>query len=816
MSLPNELHPLQLAASSGGGYEIEQSLRFNSADSAYLNRTPGSAGNRRTWTWSGWVKRSALATSQSLFSGYSGTTDADFTHIRFSNNAGVVDSLTVEGWTTKYRITSAFYRDPSAWYHIVLAFDTTQANADDRIKLYVNGIQITQFSTNNAITQNHEGGINKASNHYIGTYNGTGDRFNGYQAEVNFIDGSALDPEDFGEYDDNGVWRPKKYAGSYTGNSFYLKFASGNGTDSSGLSNTWTANNFTTSGTGTDVMSDTPTTNWCTLNPVGTTAGFIAPTDGNLKTDSGTYSRSTEGTFGIPKDGNLYYFEGTMTRDVGDGGTGLTFGVHTQGHTIEPDLSNGKGFVVYGTDGGSYDGALFAYQYDGNNLSPAVGGHIYSGTNLAFAIKYDSGTWSWYYRQGSNGWYHNTGSAWEYNSTFDETEPTATYSSVPENETLVPIGNNVIFNFGQRDFAFTPPTGAKLLRSSDLPAPDIADGSDYFNTVLYTGNNSSTRSITGVGFEPDLVWIKARFTNGNNVSHVLTDQVRGAGKTLKSHVPAAEITNGDYGYLSSFDTDGFTLTRGSISGEEVNNSPLTYVAWNWDAGGSGSSNTAGSITSTVSANPSAGFSIVSYTGTFAADTIGHGLGVAPNMIITKDRDVADRWQVYHSALGNGYTLRLEESTAAGADSGAWNSTSPTSTVFSVGASVRTNRSGSNFIAYCFAEVEGYSKFGGYSGGDGVFVYLGFRPALLITKGTLGTRNWNIHDSTRSTYNVVDDLIHPNLANAEGVSGSSSFDFVSNGFVTRGGNISGSGDLTIFAAFAENPFGGSGVSPATAR
>ena len=803
-------------SASGGGYQINNSLRFNSADSAHLKRTPASAGNRKTWTWSAWVKRGTLGSSQNLFGSFvSSTSDT----ILIFNSDNTLRWGSYYSGSAKYTTSTQVFRDPSAWYHIVWAVDTTQATATDRMKVYVNGSQITSYS-GTSVGQNADLDVNNTTEHWIGVKSfTTGSRefyFDGYIAEVNFIDGSALDHEDFGELDDNGVWRPIKYAGSYTGNSFYLKFASGDGTDSSGLSNTWTANNFTTSGTGTDVMSDTPTTNWCTLNPVGTTAGFIAPTDGNLKTDSGTYSRSTEGTFGIPKDGNLYYFEGTMTRDVGDGGTGLTFGVHTQGHTIEPDLSNGKGFVVYGTDGGSYDGALFAYQYDGNNLSPAVGGHIYSGTNLAFAIKYDSGTWSWYYRQGSNGWYHNTGSAWEYNSTFDETEPTATYSSVPENETLVPIGNNVIFNFGQRDFAFTPPTGAKLLRSSDLPAPDIADGSDYFNTVLYTGNNSSTRSITGVGFEPDLVWIKARFTNGNNVSHVLTDQVRGAGKTLKSHVPAAEITNGDYGYLSSFDTDGFTLTRGSISGEEVNNSPLTYVAWNWDAGGSGSSNTAGSITSTVSANPSAGFSIVSYTGTFAADTIGHGLGVAPNMIITKDRDVADRWQVYHSALGNGYTLRLEESTAAGADSGAWNSTSPTSTVFSVGASVRTNRSGSNFIAYCFAEVEGYSKFGGYSGGDGVFVYLGFRPALLITKGTLGTRNWNIHDSTRSTYNVVDDLIHPNLANAEGVSGSSSFDFVSNGFVTRGGNISGSGDLTIFAAFAENPFGGSGVSPATAR
>jgi len=291
--------------------------------------------------------------------------------------------------------------------------------------------------------------------------------------------------------------------------------------DKSGNGNNWTKNNFSGTSNDPDVLPDSPSgisysttsisgitttsqikpTNWCTLNPVGTTYGFIAPTDGNLKTDSGTYSRSTEGTFGIPKDGNLYYFEGTMTRDVGNGGTGLYFGVHTQGHTTDPSTSGGKGFVVYGTDGAAYDGALFAYQYDGNSLSPAIYGHIYSGTNLAFAIKYDSGTWRWYYRQGSNGWYHNTGSAWEYNSTFDETEPTATYSSVPESETLVPIGNNVIFNFGQKPFKYVPPEGSKTLCLAN-----IREQEEINKVKLDHTHTGSAVSISGLSFTQTSTW----------------------------------------------------------------------------------------------------------------------------------------------------------------------------------------------------------------------------------------------------------------------------------------------------------------------
>ena len=250
-------------------YEIEQSLRFNSADSAYLNRTPGSAGNRRTWTWSGWVKytvNNASAYNQPLFWASSVAT----TGISFSQNPNTAHHIYVYNAGQQIE-TTQFFRDPSSWYHIVAVIDTTQATASNRTKLYINGVQVTDLSSALYPSQNADGDINNTVEHNIGKQIGQSRYLDAYLAEVNFIDGSALDPEDFGELDEFGVWRPKRYTGSYTGNSFYLKFdAADVDGDSSGLGNDWTANNISTSGTGTDVMSDTPTTNWCTLNPLAT------------------------------------------------------------------------------------------------------------------------------------------------------------------------------------------------------------------------------------------------------------------------------------------------------------------------------------------------------------------------------------------------------------------------------------------------------------------------------------------------------------------------------------------------------------------
>ena len=322
--------------------------------------------------------------------------------------------------------------------------------------------------------------------------------------------------------------------------------------------------------------------------------------------------------------------------------------------------------------------------------------------------------------------------------------------------------------------------------------------------MLYVGNASSSKSITGVGFQPDFVWIKDR---GRVVNNILQDAVRGVGKTLVSNSTQAEGGNsGDL--ISSFNSDGFTV---NLNYEGATNNTSTngfsdYVAWNWKANGAGSSNTAGSITSTVSANTTSGFSIVTYTGTGSGTaTIGHGLGVAPSMIIVKFRNTTSNWSIYHASLGN--TKRLVFTTAAEeTGSGYWNNTTPTSTVFTLGTDLNQSY---DFVAYCFAPVAGYSAFGSYTGNgstDGPFVYCGFRPAWLLYKlSSASGENWWIVDAKRDTYNIVGNIISPSLSNGE-FSNSSILDFTSNGFKirTNSGTVNISGSTYIFAAFAEFP------------
>jgi hypothetical protein len=334
---------------------------------------------------------------------------------------------------------------------------------------------------------------------------------------------------------------------------------------------------------------------------------------------------------------------------------------------------------------------------------------------------------------------------------------------------------------------------------------------DYFNTKLYTGNGSAGNAITGVGFQPDWVWFKCR---SEAQSHFLFDAIRGSNKTIQSHSVNAEATSTSL--LASFDSDGFTVN----TDDGVNGSSKTYASWNWKANGAGSSNTDGSITSTVSANTTSGFSIVSYTGTGANATIGHGLGVAPAMIIIKARTFVEDWIVYHQSTGNTVKLDLNTTNATNASVTYWNNTSPTSSVFSVGTNDRPNKSGNDFIAYCFAEKKGFSKFGSYTGNgstDGTFVYTGFKPAMVIIKKTSGADDWALFDNKRDIDNVTEHLIRPNTSAAEEVHANFQMDLLSNGFKLRttDGKMNSSNNY-IYMAFAEAPLVGTNNIPTTAR
>ena len=333
---------------------------------------------------------------------------------------------------------------------------------------------------------------------------------------------------------------------------------------------------------------------------------------------------------------------------------------------------------------------------------------------------------------------------------------------------------------------------------------------DYFNTKLYTGNGSTGHAITGVGFQPDWVWLKNRDATN---PHSLHDSVRGSSKYLTSNGTDAEATSTNR--IESFDSDGFTLG----SDGNINFNTENFVSWNWLAGGTASSNTDGSITSSVSANTTSGFSIVSYTGTGSSATVGHGLGEVPAMIFTKNRSSAVDWNGLHKSLTGTNGIFLNTTSASTSSSVFWNNTNPTSSVFTVNTSNTTNTSGDNYIAYCFAEKKGYSKFGSYTGNgnaDGTFVYTGFKPAMIINKPSNSDNPWNILDNKRDTDNVVRNYLQPNSNLAE--QSVDYVDFLSNGFKLRYGGASpnASGDTIIYMAFAESPFVTSTGIPTTAR
>ena len=342
----------------------------------------------------------------------------------------------------------------------------------------------------------------------------------------------------------------------------------------------------------------------------------------------------------------------------------------------------------------------------------------------------------------------------------------------------------------------------------------INDPSAYFQTTLYTGNGSSGHAITNTGnadLQPDWVWIKSR---SNAVNHGAWDSTRGASDRLLPDTTGAAETQSNF---TSFNSDGFTVDTGNI----VNTNAYTYVGWQWKAaGGTTASNGNGSITSTVQANTTAGFSIVKWTGTGSAATIGHGLGVTPQMIIVKNLDKSSQWAVYTASVGNTKYLALNDDDAAATYSGYWNDTSPTTTVFSVGSDGDVSGgNGEEVISYVFSSIKGYSKFGSYKGNgnaDGTFVYTGFKPAFLMIKRTSGTNHWHMFDNKRDPENVVQKHILADLDNAE--ASNTWGDLLSTGFKLRTTlvGVNGSGDDYIYMAFAENPFVATNNVAGTAR
>jgi len=768
-----------------------QSLRFEDGDSAYLSWTPASAGNRKTWTWSGWVKRGNLTSYQRIFQTTSTYSDS---LILYNDDTLVFWGSDASTWILQ---TSAVFRDPSAWYHIVVSVDTTQATASDRMKIYVNN-ELQTLSTDTYPSQNTDCLINNTQAHYIGTNSASNQYLDGYLANVTFIDGTALTPTSFGEYDDT-LWKPKSDADitslTFGTNGFYLNFedSSAIGDDTSGNANDWTANNLVA----TDVVLDSPVSggNFATLNTVDKNSSAVI-SEGNLEIgiNSNVWYHQARATMFV--NSGKWYWE---VYQVGTGGF-WKIGIRDNGAALTSNTTSSTGFEYYAANGNKHSSSGAA-TYTSETSS--------QGKIFAFALDMDAGTITLYVNNvsqgvmfsGLTGYYAPTCSM--YNSTimFNFGQD----SSFAGNAT--PQGNTD--DNGVGDFYYAPPSGFLCLKTSSLPTPAITAPDEYFNTLLYTGNGTSSgRALTGVNFQPDFVFSKSR---SDAFNWNLFDSVRGAGERLSSNTTGAESTNNAYGYLNSFDSDGFTTTGGSTNNENWNKTNSAYVAWNWKAGGTAVSNTSGSISSTVSANTDSGFSIVTYTGTGALGTVGHGLSATPEFIIFKRRNSTSNWISYNSTSGSSNALYLDLTNGNTATT-YMNSTDPTASVFTVNTNTDSNGSSGTYVAYCFHSVEGYSKIGTYESNNstnGPYVHLGFKPAWILMKNVdRSAMAWVMFDNKRGPVNPNDESLNPSTTSAEPYDSNSDIDFLSNGFKLRGGSSSWNNYLTetyIYIAFAEAPF-----------
>jgi len=775
-------------------YNLESSLRFRSSASAYLQKTLSSSRtDAKKQTISVWLKRGKIGALQSIIGGYDGG----------SSNRSLISFQTTDylefytGYSSNILYTSNVFRDTSSWYHIVYTLDSTQATSTNRVKLYINGVQQTLNGTYPPLNYNFQF-VYPNANNYIGTLVPANRPFDGYMTEFNFVDGQALDANDFGKTDTTtGAWKPKEYLGTYGTNGFHLDMSTSGSTitDQSGNGNNFTASNMnltTSTATTYDKMLDVPTltdedtANFATLNAVDLSNSSYTPTNANLTYNiTGGNQNNQRGSIAV--DSGKWYWECTIQTGGGNALIGVARADLKNDTTI--NFNSANGWYYYGLTGNKYN--------SGNQGS--YGSTYTTGDVIGFALDMDSGK-IWWSKNGT--WQASGNPAAGTNAGFTNVSGLVT-SNVNNGFGGTLTGD---YNYGQRPFAYTPPTGFKKLNTYNLPDSTIVDGSQYMNTITWTGDNTSPRSFTGVGFSPDLTWIKRR----NSVKdHALFDSVRGSTKKLESNTTIAEIT-GDNGKIDSFDSDGFTVSTGTTDNSGVNSTSNTFVGWSWRGSDSSAvSNTDGTITSTVSANTTSGFSIVTYTGNgTAGSTIGHGLGNSPDIIITKSRTSANDWAVYHSSLTATDAIILNQAAAAVNNSAYWNDTEPTSSVFTVGTALRTNRNGQDFVAYCFAEVEGFSKFGSYEGNgsaDGPFVYTGFRPAFILFKNADDSRQWGIVDTSRSTYNQTNATLEPSTSNAENPY--DDMDFLSNGFKPRttdpGSNRSGY--TIIYMAFAENPF-----------
>tara|TARA_R100000988_G_scaffold77944_2_gene41851 strand:- start:168 stop:2597 length:2430 start_codon:yes stop_codon:yes gene_type:complete len=784
-------------------HQINHSVRMQMGAGSRLRRTPSSAGNRQTWAISMWVKRAKLGDEQFLFeAGASGNQDG---RLRMVFTDG--DAIMVGTGNANLATSTAVFRDPAAFYHI------HWKNTGGTNTVHVNGQQVISVSCSG------DTAVNNTVAHGLGCRGGSGDdtssSLEGYISEFLLFDGTAYSYTDVTD-EKNGVLIPADPSSLTFGtNGTWLKFqtAADLDDDSSGNTNDWTASNLATH----DQMLDTPTFdsssnggNFATIGGLEKNTGGFTFSEGNLKYAVSTNQRGFIFSQGVPESGK-YYWEVRVTQFGG-----------TQDHVFigvcEPDKMRGN---LTGSRGGAQVSGAGGYTVDNYHGAAVLDGSTQSGDSIGtarsvpqtfgIAIDRDNNTFKW---------------------TYDGSTYSSTYT-IPSSGVLAPYigsggGSNTasgVFNFGADstfaglisaggnadgngygNFSLAVPSGYVALCAANLPTAEEVDPAEtddsypqkVFNSVLYTGNGSS-QSVTGVGFQPDFTWIKNR---NSTQGHKLFDSTRGVTKMLNSGSDDAESTESG---LSAFDSDGFSLGGSTVAG--YNTSSNTYVAWNWKEGAD------------------YGFDVVAYNGTLTGSgvaNISHSLGAIPEFIVQGSRNNATGFAVRHQGLTDGnYIMSNQQSMSGGSGTG-WGTSGEgsksgngdmsvlgTSSTFTSNNTGTLNVNGYTHIAWLWRGIEGFSKFGSYvangSSTDNAFVYLGFRPAIIITKGTRYGDGYNIHDNATSPFNLADTVLQPNSNNAE--LSNYNIDMLSNGFKVRDGDgdLGSNGVKYIYMAWAENPF-----------
>jgi hypothetical protein len=835
-----------------------KSARFRQPDSSYLVKTFSSDGDLQQQTISFWLKRGQATIGsynigEIITQGFSGagssqssariTLESDKLNISQEDNNS----------TTWERISNNLFRDSTNWYHFVIAFDVSESSYSDRVKAWVNGVAITWATeTSNKPDQNTDMRFGKA-NQRIGVSDASGNPwsatyFDGYLAQFECTDGVVNAPTAFGELKE-GCWIPKEYVGSYGTNGFKLEFkqtgtggasTSTIGADTSGNTNHWTDTNFASHDSN---LLDHPENNFATG------IGALSP-----NVDSQSYYQS------VWSEGNLK-FVATASWNNGQSNFGFRSGKWYAEHRVNA-LYSGSHYFRFGMKASpdrTYDEIFWIENGNGqvdatsSPYSDRVGTYT-TGDILMVAVDLDSSTRAIWF--GKNG-------TWENSATESEIEAGTTTNAFVASNTIIPINDGYTYflyaqghggttsgtwNFGQDstfagtetaggyqdannigDFKYSVPDGFLAQCSQNRSEPSLGPNSDelpnqHYQNYLFTGDSNSTRTISGLNFQPDLLWSKAR---NQTFSHRIYDSTRGADKgfILASGATLYAIES-THDVFDGFTSDGYRTTTDGSAGDLLNYNTGTYINWLWKANAGttttndASATSVGDIDSVYQANTTAGFSIVQYTGTGSAGGIAHGLGAVPHFILIKNRThnsgngSGTNWVVYHRHMDSSepqdYSLYI--STAGRGDYvGMFNDTAPTSTTFTVGTHMTVNSGDPNYyMAYVWTEIKNFSKFGLYEGTgniDGPYVFTGFRPALLVVKNRDTTGWWAVSDSGRSTFNEVANTLAWDQGYTESALTSDlKVDFLSNGFKIRDtdGYYNTDGAEYIYAAWAEMP------------